>query len=375
MSVRRQRMQRSQAKQKDLLADLRGQIVSGTLPPGSRFPNRAEIKDSYGVANDTIQWSFDRLIRDGFVVARRGHGSFVAQQPPHLFDYGIAFWTNPRDGLYWRRFDAALAQAADTVGHDGLHRFKPYHNLGTPAPSADFERLSEDIREHRLAGMVYTGEFAAAEALLASSQPRTPGVFLAGPPQKPRSVPTVYVDHSSFFRRALDYLSRRGRRRVAILTVTGGFWQQHETEVCEMAGQFGLTMQPYWQIQISPAGAEGARGCMHLLMHPGQTEVPDGLIVTDDNLAGHALAGLMAAGVRISHDLDVVTHWNFPLEGTNGLPVCRLGFDAHTALQMCIDLLRQQRDGLPPEPTTHLVPAVFEDEQQAGSMGIVGRNY
>ncbi len=363
-------MQHSQAKQKDLLADLRGQIVSGTLPPGSRFPNRAEIKRTYGVANDTIQWAFDRLIRDGFVVARRGHGSFVAEQPPHLFDYGITFLTNPRDGLYWRRFDAALAQEADTIGHDGLHRFKLYHNLGIRAPSADFDRLAEDIREHRLAGMVFTGEFAGAEALLASSRPRTPGVFLTGPPQKPRSVPTVYVDHSSFFRRALDYLARRGRRRVAILTVTGGFWQQHETEVREMAGQLGLTMQPYWILEISPAGAEGARGCMHLLMHPGQNEVPDGLIVTDDNLTGHALAGLMAAGVRISQDLDVVTHWNFPLDAAAGLPVCRLGFDTHTLLQTCVDLLHQQRHGhQPPEPTTHLIPAVFEDELKNNQPG------
>ncbi len=354
-------------KQEQLLVKLRKQIVSGRLCPGQQLPKRSDIKKTFDISNDTVQWAFDRLIQDGFVVARRGRGSFVAEAPPHTCQYGITFYSNPSDSFYWRRFDAALLHEASLFEHNTSDRVNAYYNLGHHLDPGDLEGFRNDIAEHRLAGVIYASEFSNGEELLQASQPHTPGVHISMPGGD-RRLPTVYVDYASFLQRALQYLADRGRRRVAVLTATGSFWPEHRREAERLVEDFGMTMHPYWQVQVSPAGAEGAHGCMHLLMHEGQEEVPDGLIVTDDNLTGHALAGLMAAGVRISHDLDLVTHWNFPLSGTNGLPICRLGFDTHTILQTCIELLRQQRDGNPPEPTTHLVPAVFEHELQTGGM-------
>jgi DNA-binding LacI/PurR family transcriptional regulator len=356
----------SAGRQEQLLEELRTQIITGRLKPGERLPNRADIKQQYDVSNDTIQWAFDRLKEDGFVVARRGHGSFVAEAPPHTCQYGITFWSNPADPIFWRRIDAALLQEILLLEHSTSDRIRGYYNLNHHPDTGDLQELHEDISRHRLAGVIYASEFPEGEELLHLSQPPTPGVHLSLPSEGRRR-PTVYVDHTSFLRRALEYLADRGRRRVAVLTATGSFWPDHRREAEHLVEQFGMTMHPYWQIRVSPSSPDGADSCMHLLMHEGQNEVPDGLIITDDNLTGHALSGLMAAGVRIAHDLEVVSHSNFPLAGTNGLPICRLGFDTHTILQTCIDLLQRQRNGNAPESTTHLVPAVFEHELQAGN--------
>ncbi len=352
----------SSAKQENLYEVLRDQIVTGALPPGTQFPTRSAIKRVCGFANDTIQRAFERLINDGFVSARRGRGSFVTERPPHLHRYGVTFFSNPADTARWRRFDTALSQEVNAITHSSGDWFELYHNINSRSDSTEVTRLCNDIQEYRLAGVIFSVQPANAEELLGHSTPRTPSVALTPCASSSGYPSRVYVDYASFFMRALQYLADRGRQRIAILTITGDFWPQHKPIAERLIADFGMTTQPYWSLEVSPAGANGACGCMHLLMQPNQTERPDGLIITDDNLTGHALAGLMAAGARISQDIDVVTHWNFPLQGAAGLPVCRLGFDNRAILQKCMELLQQQRQGVTPDPKVHLVPAVFEHE-------------
>jgi len=62
-----------------------------------------------------------------------------------------------------------------------------------------------------------------------------------------------------------------------------------------------------------------------------------------------------------------VIHANFPSPVPNVLPARRLGYDARTALTFCLELLEEVRQGKPARVRT--VPAVFEDELEAGGNG------
>src|SRR5262245_3025938 len=57
---------------------LREQIVSGVLPPGSRVPSARAIKKTWGVAIATASKALARLREEGLVTARRGAGTTVA---------------------------------------------------------------------------------------------------------------------------------------------------------------------------------------------------------------------------------------------------------------------------------------------------------
>ncbi|MEO3975969.1 GntR family transcriptional regulator [Streptomyces sp. CAU 1734] len=61
--------------------DLRSRIVSGSLPPHTRLPSQARIREEYGVS-DTVALEARRvLIAEGLVEGRSGSGTYVREHP------------------------------------------------------------------------------------------------------------------------------------------------------------------------------------------------------------------------------------------------------------------------------------------------------
>lgn len=63
-------------------AQLRAAIADGRLAPGSRLPATRQAAAAFGVSRNTAVEIYDRLLHDGYVVARQGAGTFVAERPP-----------------------------------------------------------------------------------------------------------------------------------------------------------------------------------------------------------------------------------------------------------------------------------------------------
>ena len=63
-------------------AQLRAAIADGRLAPGVRLPATRQAAAAFGVSRNTAVEVYDRLLHDGYVVARHGAGTFVAERPP-----------------------------------------------------------------------------------------------------------------------------------------------------------------------------------------------------------------------------------------------------------------------------------------------------
>lgn len=61
-------------------ADLRAEITSGTLPPGSRLPPEDALTEIYGVARVTIRRAVLELRRERLLTVTVGRGTFVARR-------------------------------------------------------------------------------------------------------------------------------------------------------------------------------------------------------------------------------------------------------------------------------------------------------
>src|SRR5262245_11101369 len=61
---------------------LRTAITSGALAPNSRLPSSRTLAKDLGVARNTVDWALGQLVADGYIVRRRGAGSFVAPRLP-----------------------------------------------------------------------------------------------------------------------------------------------------------------------------------------------------------------------------------------------------------------------------------------------------
>jgi DNA-binding LacI/PurR family transcriptional regulator len=358
LSVDRRRASRPPVKQDLIIDDLRGRILDHSYPPGSRLPRRADLQLSFQVSSVTIQRALDRLIEDGFVEARGRQGTFVSAHPPHRCNYGLLFPGTP-EGAPWVRFWTALANEAQALACGRDVTISRYYGIDGHQEHEDYQRLVRDIHGRRLAGLI----LATAPKILAATPVMTQGdlprvAVMPFSTAFPGVVPLV-LSVESFIDQALGYLHERGRTRVALLAVPGHLGRFHSQLRAGLEAR-GMSSEAHWLQICSPSAPEGARYITHLLMNDQQRQRPDALLITDDNLVEHATVGLIAAGVRVPDDCDIVAHCNFPWPTPSMLPVRRLGYDARQLLVGAMAEIDRQRAGAPPAPRIDLA-ARFEE--------------
>ena len=344
-------------KYEELVKTLRQQIIRGDRAPLERLPKRTVLRDRFGLSMVTIQRALDKLAHDGFVRARPGAGTFVVQHPPHLCSYGLVI---PSPGL-WSRFYKAAQAATKAIETGDTVRFREYYISREVGSRGDVARLCGDVRNHRLAGLILTGsppDLADLQGMLDTEQPGIPRVAIENYPES--ASPMVFADETSFLDRSVEYLFSRNRRRIAHLYMDFSWVHLEEFEAA--LSQRGAEVRPYWiqPISVGPV-FRGAAHVVNMMMQLEGDKRPDGLIIHDDNLVEHAVAGLLAAGVKVPDELEVVAKCNFPAPVPSMLPVRHLGSDLRLVMKECLRVIEMQRRGETPPAKTRL-PALFEDE-------------
>lgn len=344
-------------KQRLIVDDLHGRIIRGELAPGLRLPTRRELCDEWDVSMATVQQALEQLTREGFVEARGAAGTFIVDRPPHTSVYALVFPVRPTDEGFVR-FWTALGNEAIRFG-GAEKKIVPWYGIDGHVDNDDFQRLCDDAERHRVAGLI----FAASPHKLAGTRlltaPGLPRVAVMSRSAARPDCGVIDLDSSSFITSALDYLASRKRKRIALITAVGLKPAWHQATDAALLAR-GMTTQPYWRIGLSPVQPEAARACAHLLMNPHQTQRPDALVITDDNMVEHATAGLIDAGVKVPGDLDVVAHCNFPWPTPSVVPVRRLGYDARELLAGAVRMIDDARRGKPMRDVR--IPARFEDQ-------------
>jgi len=343
-------------RQEVILRELRGLIVGGELPPGSRLPNRLEIEEQFGASTNTVQRVLERLKREGFITVNGRNGTHVSHTPPHLTRYGLIFPSLPqKDG--WVRFWTALASEALRLEQEEGRMLPMFHGIDSHSGSPEADALCNEVREHRLAGLILMGPMHPANRPLDSAlwnEPNLPRAVIGLAPPGSRAAAILL---EPFEKRVAAFLRARGRRRVAFLV------PPHPADWLANQNAFwtstGFETRPYWWQLVHIAAPLGAYYAVQLLMQA--KERPDTLVIVDDNLVEHAASGLLAAGVRIPEEIEIVAHSNFPFQVATTFPVHRFGYDSREVLAACIRAIDAQRRGEPVPAQIH-IPLVFENE-------------
>ncbi|MBV9468544.1 MAG: GntR family transcriptional regulator [Abitibacteriaceae bacterium] len=338
--------------------ELRGQIASGKFAPGSQLPQRDELEETFNVSKVTLQRAMNLLIEDGFVDATRRKGSFVVPNPPHLYRYALAFQKKPTGDESWLRFWTALSNEASKLEKSHPCRFFTFYGIDGHTDTEDYHDLEREVREHRLAGVIYVATQSEVPDIPVLRESNLPRMTVKSKPQPGWPALTIHTD--TLICKALDYVVARGRKRVAFITPPHIAQVRHDFILQEIAARH-LTSHIYWLQGIGLEAPALARNCVHLMMHPGQNERPDALVITDDNLVESATGGLVAAGVRVPQEMDVVAHANFPWLTPSIVPAKRLGYDVSAIIKLCRECIDRQRRGESVPAVTEITP-LFEDE-------------
>lgn len=335
---------------------LRNQILSGRYPRGGQLPTFDALVEEFGISRATMQLTIRQLKEEGFVRSVHRSGLFVTEHPPHLHRYGMVFSSAPGE-KGWNRFMAALlAEAPVIVRSRAAAQLVPFENIHEEQDSESLHRLLEDAAIHRLAGLIITSGTAFLLQRPEVVQSGIPCVAINYGQRQAFGAPVINTDEPLFYRKALDWLAGRGRKRVAVLAM-----RQSVGVTIQDCQQAGLATRAHWLCPIGSEFGGQTKTVMQLLLDYPANERPDALILATDHLVEEALAAVHASGVVIGNDIDVVAHCNWPWAVESPLPIARLGFHSHDFLNSALDLISQIRRGETP-PQITLIPALFEHE-------------
>jgi len=71
----------SQSLTDQLVTSIRKLIFDGKLEPGDRLPNEPDLADRMSVSRSTVRAALQILEREGFLIRKRGVGTFVEKEP------------------------------------------------------------------------------------------------------------------------------------------------------------------------------------------------------------------------------------------------------------------------------------------------------
>ncbi|MEI8083038.1 MAG: GntR family transcriptional regulator, partial [Actinomycetes bacterium] len=366
----------------DIAERLKRDILRGIVAPGQRLPTRVELERQFDTTPVTLNRAMKRLVSEGFVQARMGSGTHVATHPPHLAHFALAFPFAVVQGA--SRFYEALRDEAGRL-QASERRVSPFYGIESHVDEEDYQRLLGFVRAHRLAGLIFA---ANPYQLVAKGSPliREPGVLRTAimVADSRVSFPTVYPDIDAFLPKAFDYLAARGRKRVAVVRL-GGATHVSLDPVKALAAERGLILRPHWLQAAFVGTPEWSRQTALLLLHAGQAERPDAVVIADDNLVEGFTEGIRDSGLRVvpsdepcrtasnvtsrtacgeprrTDDLEVVAQANFPYATRSLVPAKRLGYSITQLMAVCLERIEQQRHGDRPQAHT-AIPAVWEEE-------------
>jgi DNA-binding LacI/PurR family transcriptional regulator len=340
----------------DALDTMRMRIVQGEFLPGSKIPTQDDLMKDLGIAKATMQRLFDILTSDGFIVPNGSSGTFIAENPPHLSRFGIVFPFREYDIIHSRFFMGILYECQQFIAQTNCSFSMYYQPHQTD--NKEYERLLDDMKNHRLAGVIFTsdvGAFLGTEIMMINDVPRV--AMMSNTNSLEPDIPIVYPNHKDFIKMAAEHLASDGRKRIANISIYNHYSEKLQLLISNEIENYNMISKKYWQLTANPTSPETVRNAVHCMMKLPVEDRPDGLIISDDNMVEDTIAGLVDAGVRVPEDLTIVAHANFPLCPTSPLPVSYIGFDLQQILSKCMEIISLERQGIIP-PSASYIPAI-----------------
>ncbi len=349
-------------RRNEIVDSIHGKIIDGRLRPNDRIPTRRSLQMKFNASMVTVQQAISQLLSEGFLESRGVEGTFVSSAPPHLSHYAVVVDSNPvnsKSPMFWRALTDEFSKLNNAPGRT----LKIYYCPLGAGPSGDFISLSKDVERHCVAGLIFIDNPFPYEGTALICKPGIPRVAVMGREGHERFNTATVTLRESFISKALDYFSGEGRRKVALITNyrKDDWWQEYYKALAER----GMETRPYWIISSDIEMKSGVRNLTNLLLHLPEKDLPDAILISDDNLAEPAIYGLLDSGSKAVGKLRIVSHCNFPMQFSTPVQVKLLGPDSRQIIDACMKCLERQKSGEKAADVHETVELIFEDERKS----------
>lgn len=335
-----------QSKRVQLMTAFKRRLRGGKWTAGSRLPTRMELIKTFKVSPMTLQLVIDDLTQEGFVQSRGREGTFVANTPPFVRNYGFVIRGANEERQEWHHYWRVLESEATRHFSDSVKKAVFYYGIDRPF-SQDVQRLQQDIESQRLAGVFFSNVPGFLSSSPLAMQKHTPLVAVGSGDAGIKNLSLIKLGTAHFFESALKAIAGAGRRRVGLITP----WEdprQHLADFTAQAARLGLRTHPRW-CQYAPHSVGGRRWASNAVQAiVSSAEKPDALVVYDDNLIESTMAGMQAAGCSVPADCLVVAHTNFPWPIASPYPLIRIGVNIRDVVSAAVTEINRRQNEQPP---------------------------
>lgn len=350
---------------------IRAWIVNGDLGPSHAMPGMRELAAKCDCGLSTVYRAVEELVNDGFIRTEDRSGTYLADVLPHKSDIGLIFYEalDQNTGRFQSCYQQRLYEIARLYQDPVFGRIKPYQGV---TPLSEFygeqsrRELHEDVKAHRLGGLVFTTSPGFLVDPFVEHETSIPRIQICGAPTPEYF--TIMPEWRDFYKKACERLRQRGRKRVAFVNVAvhddSSYSEDTTKSVIHIANRNGLQTSESRVLFANSESSYIVRSMILLLLEYPVSMRPDGIVICDDNLLQASLVGADASGLVLGKDFDMISHANLPLPA-NEKPegVMRLGFDMRQVLETAIRAAKRIRRH---QASLHYgscaIPAYFEDE-------------
>ena len=340
---------------------IRKKIIGGEWKPGSRLPTRTKLISSIGSNHYTVQSAIKQLELEGYIeVGARKSGTRVVENPPHLSRYYLILQETPD---HWDHFGHALEEAAEQKSSETCE-ITCFYGFGGHRNINEFEQVINDVKNKSVAGLIFA---SSAQEFIGSPLLEVPGIprVAISNPLDFQWGPKVHFDYVGFINKAVAHMVKQGRKKLALLCP---YYNLFTDTFKNALADHGLVCESSWMQFPDREKEYGAKHAVDLLMHPGQSNRPDGLIIADDNLIEGSVKSLISNNIKVPDELSIVTMNNFPHKVQTELDVTRIGFNIPAMLDVLMTRIEELSSDISPEENTS-IPAIMEDEFKKAEKG------
>lgn len=324
-------------------------IERGDLPPGTRLPTNPELARQFRVSQTVVQRALSRLTTAGLLERKPGRGTYVRSKEdkaviatlvgPHLSDESAYFYR-----AMHRALQAEVGEFNWTCWvYDGLLDKTP---SGEEINRAAYTQLAKDSHNYNFKALLgfHLGNIASAPMPEIDPLPRA---FWGHCP----SIIDLGLDKPHFVHASVEYLVKRGCRRIAYLST--GLRDDRDADQARQDKAFLEALAAFGAEAIQPAPSLLGRLpsgyepeihqamlqlCRNWLRAPGNQR-PDAILVDDDIVMRPVALALIQAGVRVPDERVVVTLANDQVRLYYGIPVVRYEISTREIARKLLSLL------------------------------------
>jgi DNA-binding LacI/PurR family transcriptional regulator len=287
-------------KQAGIVQELKKRINSGSY--ADMLPRSEKLAKEFRVNIKTLEKAVKKLAREGLVVRKQGHGTYIAGEPAKLEDSLIELLFVGSSQISHHPFYSEMLRGImDGLNNSGYKLV--FSVLEENQETGGLKKVYRNFTPSAAKIMIGTSNTRQIEIL---KKQKTPFILIGSKPIVP-GISAVYADVSKSIKKTINRLLKKGLTKIAYIGIT----QSHDGENLldlEKFYAFVGALKAKNKLDSSiivhaPPFAELGYSSMKTIL---ETNIPQAVYVAYDHLCPGVYQAIAERGLKIPDDISVI---------------------------------------------------------------------